>query len=137
MHVSRKNGAERFQAKDVCEKAGVPEAFTRKVFQALVQAGFFDAARGPGGGYVLTKESSDITLLEFIQAVDGKESFDHCIMGLPKCEVENPCPLHFAWASTKELMLERLAATTLRDLINLERARAVERVAEYSPPGLP
>mgnify|MGYP001329884661 CR=1 FL=1 len=136
MHIQRENGTERFQAKEVCDRAGVPEAFTRKVFQSLVQAGVFDAARGPGGGYVLTKRSEEITLLEFIKAVDGEDSFDHCIMGLPECGGEHPCPLHPAWAATKDIMLRRLAETTLKDLIELERLQASQLSPEQPATGI-
>ena len=118
MHVEQQSEVERFQAKDVCEKAEIPEAFTRKVFQALVQAGFLAAARGPGGGYVLTKRSDEISLLGVIKAVDGDDSFDNCIMGLPECGGDHPCPLHSVWAETKERLLEQLASKTLRNLID-------------------
>lgn len=110
------NGAERFLAKDMCEKAGLPEAFTRKVFQTLVQEGLLKAVRGPGGGYILTKSPDEISLLEIIKAVDGIDTFDHCIMGFPQCGGEKPCPAHSVWASAKGQLLEQLQATTLSDL---------------------
>ena len=47
-----------FQAKMVCKKAGIPESFTRKIFQALVGGGFLNASRGPGGGYIVTSGNS-------------------------------------------------------------------------------
>lgn len=123
MHVVTEGGVERFQAKDVCEKAGIPESFTRKVFQALVQGSFLEAARGPGGGYVLTKHPRDISLLEIIKAVDGEGTFDHCIMGLPQCEREHPCPLHEVWAGAKQQLLEQIEAKTLQDLLDMSKSK--------------
>lgn len=108
----------RFQAKTICEKAGIPESFTRKVFQALVQTNFFDAVRGPGGGYALTKDPSEISLLEIIHAVDGVETFDGCIMGLDECNSAEPCPLHSVWAEAKSDLLAQLGSKTLQDLLD-------------------
>ena len=55
VHVPPAAERKRFQAKVICEKAGIPEAYTRKVFHALSNGGFLEAARGPGGGYKLTE----------------------------------------------------------------------------------
>ncbi|HNR30774.1 MAG TPA: Rrf2 family transcriptional regulator [Candidatus Hydrogenedentes bacterium] len=111
--------ARRFQAAEICRRVGIPEPYTRKVFQALVHGGFLSAVRGPGGGYELTRDPRAITLLEVIRAVDGEETFDHCVMGLPECGSEHPCPLHPLWSETKKRLLGRLAGQTLQDLADL------------------
>jgi Rrf2 family protein len=113
----------RFQTKEICERAGIPESFTRKVFQALVQAGFLEASRGPGGGYALCQPPSEISLLSIIKVVDGEDTFAGCVMGLPKCDSLKPCPLHATWALAKGRLLAQLEAKTLQDLINTVRSR--------------
>jgi Rrf2 family protein len=100
----------------VCAKAGIPESFTRKVFQALVQGDFLEASRGPGGGYSLTRPASEITLIDVVRAVDGEDTFDHCILGFPICGGENPCPLHPVWARAKEQFLHHLGLVTLEEV---------------------
>ena len=111
----------RFQAKDVCEQAGIPEPFTRKILQALVQGGFLRAVRGPGGGYELTSPPDEISLLAVINAIDGAETFDGCVMGLDECGDEHPCPFHTVWAEVKERMIEQLEAHSLQDLADIEQ----------------
>lgn len=121
LEAASEGGIGRFQAGEVCQRAGIPEPFTRKVFQALVQAGFLKAARGPGGGYELSASPDEISLLEIIQAVDGNGTFDQCIMGLPQCGCENPCPLHHVWAQVKERLLIDLGSKKLRDLLEIRK----------------
>ncbi|MCH7649769.1 MAG: Rrf2 family transcriptional regulator [Nitrospinae bacterium] len=75
VHAAPKKKGERFKAKAICEKAGIPESFTRKVFRLLVHAGFLEALRGPGGGYALLEDPERISLLEIIKAVDGADTF--------------------------------------------------------------
>ncbi|GMV91703.1 MAG: hypothetical protein AMXMBFR82_14810 [Candidatus Hydrogenedentota bacterium] len=123
VHAATGDGNGRFQAKDVCQKAGIPEPYTRKVFQALVQGGLLKAVRGPGGGYVLAEDPSEISLLRVIRAVDGEDTFDACVMGLPQCDGKHPCPLHEVWSGAKERLLERLEKNTLQDLLDAATAK--------------
>ena len=116
----------RFQAKDICEKAEIPEYFTRKIFQSLVQGGFLEAHRGPGGGYSLTRDPSEITLLEVIQAVEGEDTFDHCILGFAECGRAKPCPMHKVWVDSKKTLIEHLSHTTLDSLTALTLTRKME-----------
>lgn len=121
----------RFQARDLCEKAEIPEPITRKVFQSLVQGGFLQAHRGPGGGYSLTRDPTEITLLEVIQAVEGEHTFDGCVLGFTECGQANPCPMHHIWLAAKKSLLESLSSTTLSELtaLTLQRKMRQDRAA--------
>lgn len=113
-HLEREGA--RFQPKEVCKRTGIPEPFTRKILQSLVQGGFLVAHRGPGGGYSLAQRAEEISLLDIIKAVEGEDTFDHCIMGLPQCGGANPCPIHYLWAETKAKLLHDLDGKTLADI---------------------
>ncbi len=103
----------RFRARSVCRQAGIPEAYSRKVFQSLVQGGFLRAVPGPGGGYELTRDPEQITLLEVIRAVDGDDTFSECILGFALCGGEKPCPFHALWGDARMELLDRLGAQTM------------------------
>lgn len=105
-----------FSAIEVCKKAAIPEAYTRKTFQALVQGGFLKAISGPGGGYMLKKKPSQITVLDILEAVEGPGAFNGCVLGLARCGNENPCSLHQVWVKLKKQMLKELFSKTLEDL---------------------
>lgn len=113
-----------FLASEYCERAGVPEPSTRKMLQKLVHRGYLVATRGPGGGYRLTTPPDQISLLDLILAVDGDTSFDQCIMGLPTCGGDSPCPIHETWFRTKCHLLNQLGRVTLADLIENASADA-------------
>jgi Rrf2 family iron-sulfur cluster assembly transcriptional regulator len=115
-------GDKRFLAKEVCREAGIPESFTRKVFQSLVQGEFLEAVRGPGGGYVLTRDPSQVSVYDVIVAVDGEDTFEHCILGLPQCGGSHACPLHEVWSRSKEHLLRQLRDTSVQDLAETGRA---------------
>jgi Rrf2 family protein len=106
----------RISARDLCERLDIPESFSRKVLQLLVQGGLLEASRGPGGGYSLTRNPEEITLLDVIHAVDGDDCYDQCILGLDTCRPETPCPLHDFWSAARKLLLQQLQDCTLADI---------------------
>lgn len=114
-------------ARDVCRKAGIPEAYTRKVFQSLVRGKYLGAVPGNGGGYRLLRKPDKVSILEIIQAVDGKDTFEHCIMGVSRCSCRRPCVLHGAWETSKKRLLNELESRHLGDLVKTVYAVAEAR----------
>lgn len=101
---------------EVSDRAQIPEPFTRKMFQALAKKGILTAISGPNGGYRLARDPHRISLLEIIEIIDGAESLNACVLGLPVCEDRNPCALHDAWSHAKRTLLPDLRGTSIADL---------------------
>lgn len=114
--IASEKARDKFLARDICRKAGIPEAYARKTFQALVQNGFLRAVPGPGGGYSLMRDPKKTTVLDVIQAVEGPESFSKCVLGLSSCGDKNPCTLHSVWMKLKAGMIKGLSSRSLSDL---------------------
>jgi Rrf2 family transcriptional regulator, iron-sulfur cluster assembly transcription factor len=117
--VLNDTGRRGFLVKEICRRAKVPEPFTRKAFQKLAKNGFLKVLRGPGGGYQLTRDPGQISILELIKAVDGKEVFEQCVMGLAQCEDKEPCPIHVTWKRVKSKVIAELGTKTLEQLMAL------------------
>lgn len=130
VYAVKHGGRERFQAAEVCRRVGIPEHFTRKTFQALVQGGFLQAVRGPGGGYVLSRPPEETPILDVVRAVDGEDTFDHCVMGLEECSNARACPMHAVWSEGKARLLEQLGRTTLQDVVDAAVANEASSAAE-------
>lgn len=114
---------QKFLAVDLCRKAKVPVHSSRKILQQLVQQGFFEAVPGPGGGYRLLKDPNEVSLLDIIRLIDGKDAFDHCVMGLPQCNSINPCPAHNCWMKVKEEMKMEMDSKSLLHLMNADKKK--------------
>ncbi len=112
----------KFRAKDICRKAGIPEPYARKTFQALVQSGFLRAVPGPGGGYSLARDPKSTTVMDVVDAVEGKGNYSQCMMGLAVCNDHKPCSLHFMWLKLKGQLIDALSSRTLLDLSDSLRA---------------
>jgi Rrf2 family protein len=116
--IPKDNLDEKFLATDLCKKAGVPVHSARKVLQLLTMKGFLEAAPGPGGGYKLKKSAEKINLLDILTSIDGKDLFEHCVMGLAQCTERNPCPVHNLWKPVKKDIKEELRKKTLLQFIS-------------------
>ncbi len=98
---------------DIAEKLDISFHFLAKILQALTHRGILKSFRGPHGGVALARPADDISLDELIEAVDGPRSFDGCLMGLPGCGVEKPCPLHEQWEKTQQSISDIFTCSTL------------------------
>lgn len=115
---------EGFRVEDACREADVPESFTRKGFQRLVHQGVLKTVRGPGGGYRLKGNASDISILEIVKLVDGEETYERCVMGLSQCGDKEPCPIHEIWKTTKKKFVGELRQTSLEQMIYSSKKKA-------------
>lgn len=56
----------------VAERRGIPVQFLEQLFSTLRRAGLLVSQRGVGGGYRLARSAEQITVLEVVQALDGR-----------------------------------------------------------------
>lgn len=101
---------------EIAEAQDLPVPFARKICRDLVQEDFLRSARGPRGGYALARPSSEISLLEIRDAVDGSADLRSCAVGLNPCTDETPCSLHHSWKPLREKLKRYLEETTLADI---------------------
>ena len=66
------NGAgEPVHVRRIGERQRIPRAFLEQIFQRLRRAGLVTGKRGPGGGFLLTRPPSQISLREVVEAIEG------------------------------------------------------------------
>jgi Rrf2 family transcriptional regulator, cysteine metabolism repressor len=56
----------------LAERRGMPVQFLEQLFSTLRRAGFLESHRGVKGGYTLARPADQITVLDVVQALDGK-----------------------------------------------------------------
>lgn len=116
-----------FTATEVSQELKVPKEYISKVMQILTESGIIGSKKGKNGGFYLAKSPSNIKLIEIVEAIDGLEIFNNCVLGFPGCSNENPCPVHEKWGKLRDdaykmlsnETLEQLKEKTLHKLVNL------------------
>jgi len=99
--------------REISSKLKISFHFLTKILQSLTQAKVIVSMRGASGGVALARSAKDINLREIIEAVDGNHIFTECILGLPGCGNEKPCPMHEKWAVKRSEFTQMCEATTL------------------------
>ena len=75
--------------KTIADRLSCSEAHLSKVLQRLTKSGILSATRGPKGGFVIARPTSEISLLEVLEIIDGKLSHEACLFDSPVCQGEN------------------------------------------------
>lgn len=102
----------------------LPVPYLSKQLQALVRAGVLAATTGPRGGFRLARPTSEITLLQIVEAVDGGSPPYECreirqqgAGALSPEDCRETCPLaakmadaHTAWRRSLEITLADILA---------------------------
>ncbi|PEN11359.1 Rrf2 family transcriptional regulator [Longibacter salinarum] len=123
LYLSLRENGEYVSIREIGDALDISSTFLTKVFQELNDAGLVDSRRGRYGGVTLAREPDGITLYQIVAAVDGESLFTECVLGLPGCGKEKPCPLHREWARQRdqlELMFRRMTMKEMAD-------RAIDR----------
>src|SRR6185503_10838648 len=79
---------------DLVAGTNLPRDFMAKIFQKLVRAGILTSAKGRGGGFALARAAHEITLMNIVEAMEGPQTLDACVVGLELCNDHMPCPQH-------------------------------------------
>jgi len=108
--------AEQMTGGALAKATGVPRSYMSQVMGALVRAGLVANRRGRLGGYRLSRTPSEISLLDVVEAAEGRAGLRTCVLRGGPCRRDGPCDVHVAFASAEHAAFEALAAVTLGDL---------------------
>lgn len=101
---------------DLIPGTGLPRDFLGKIFQKLVKHGILKSAKGRGGGFALGKPAHDISLRAIVEAIEGPQLLDSCVVGMEKCNDQMPCAQHDLFKPIRQRLNDYLNTTTLADL---------------------
>lgn len=115
-------------AKDVASSAEIPKAYLSTILNALARNGLIKAKRGYRGGFVLTRPAARISVLQVVEAVEGRAWREGCLLGLAECSDERACPSHAFWKGQRDKIEQYLRNLSLEEIAAFEnqyRARFV------------
>jgi Rrf2 family iron-sulfur cluster assembly transcriptional regulator len=95
----------------------IPERILPRVMRDLGSASLVEARTGRSGGYRLARSAGTITLLDVIVAADPDDDARRCVLrGIP-CGLDGRCAVHGVFDEARAALNERLARTTLDQLV--------------------
>jgi len=111
---------------DISRRQGISLSYLEQLFSRLRKKELVISARGPGGGYRLSREASEIAVADVVTAIDEKVDATRC-GGLANCQDDEPCLTHELWTDLSERIYDFLSGITLADLVNRREVQEVSQ----------
>ena len=128
--------------RDLAECQGISPSLVAKLFTSLQRAGIVRAQEGSRGGFSLARGAGTITMLEVVDAVEGRKKLFDCKEIRANCVLFGGCPpdwatsglcdINAAMLSAERAMRAELAKRTLADLARRVAGKMPSGFAEES-----
>lgn len=101
----------------ISQRQEISLSYLEQLFAKLKKSGLVKSARGPGGGYRLSREARAISISDIIHAVDEKLDARKC-EGRANCQNGTKCLSHELWDDLSSMIDDFLGNVTLQTLLN-------------------
>jgi len=97
----------------------IPKKSVFKIMRSLTKAGIVESVRGRAGGFVLGRNSENITLYDIIVAIEGTVVLNHCLVSSNKCNknATECCIVHESLAKVREDLIQGFQDINIKMLL--------------------
>lgn len=127
LQLSKNTNDKPMSADEISKKELLSTAYVEKILQKLLKAGFVKSIRGTKGGYVLSRDPSQIIIGELMRNIDGSPISEHCghFSGTgEECTHISGCSIRPLWKNIYKYIYGVLDKTSLLDLMKEEENTA-------------
>ncbi len=107
---------EMYPAEYLYDELKIPRQYLRRLLTDLTKKGFIVSSRGRNGGFIFARELATINFTQVIEAMEGPEAMNTCLLGFTACILDHPCAMHDLWTEARSNMIETLTKTSFADL---------------------
>lgn len=90
--------------KEIAEFINANEHTVGKILQTLARQGIIKSLKGPTGGFFISEAQQKQPIINIVEAIDGKQIFKNCGLGLSQCSAKHPCPIHDDYKEARDSM---------------------------------
>ena len=125
--LAKNNAKKPISLTEISLRQGISLSFLEQLFLRLKKNNLVLSARGPNGGYVLSKKPEDIKLSNIINAVDEKIKTVKCKKESKKgCNGKSvKCITHNLWDDLETHINSFFEKNTLRDIVYREEQKEI------------
>jgi len=109
---------------DIAKRQGISLSYLEQLFAKLRRNGLVDSVRGPGGGYNLANDPSEISVADIVLAINENIDARRC-GGKANCDGDERCLTHELWESLSIRISDFLSGISLADLVSNSNVQAV------------
>ena len=116
---------------EISERQEISLSYLEQLFSRLRKEQLVHSIRGPGGGYRLGRDASDIAVGEVISAVDECVDATRC-QGQADCQNGERCLTHSLWQQLSDRITEFLNGITLGELMEQYDVKSVAKRQDHT-----
>jgi len=117
----------------ISERQYISLSYLEQLFRCLRNAELVRSVRGPGGGYMLNRDASKISVAEIIASVNEEIKTVRCASPSVGCLKGVRCDTHHLWESLGDHIQQFLNNITLADICTDEgKSLNLQGVQEYA-----
>ncbi|MBI5231369.1 MAG: Rrf2 family transcriptional regulator [Coriobacteriales bacterium] len=110
-------------AREISERREIPARFLEQLFVSLRRAGLVTAQRGARGGFKLSRDPEQITVLDVVEALEGPLETSVCDHERASgCGRSASCAASSVWSKATRALRDVFAETTLAELAGTQEA---------------
>ena len=116
--LAKRGEATRLSSAAIQQEMLIPQSFMSRIVAQLAQAGLVLTFPGRDGGLSLPRPPAAMTLLEVVEAFEGKLLLSECLQakGEDDCPFTGRCPVSPKWGRVQAAMAREMASISFADL---------------------
>lgn len=102
----------------LAKKTHLESPTVSKILKRLKKSGLLLSKRGSGGGYLLIKEQTEISMFEVIQAMEGSIGLTDCVTSKEKCRLNEFCGMAAGMQKVSAVIAAALHQVAVSELVS-------------------
>jgi Rrf2 family iron-sulfur cluster assembly transcriptional regulator len=111
----------------ISERQHISLSYLEQLFGKLRRRHLVESVRGPGGGYNLAREASEVSVADIVRAVEEPIDSTQC-GGRENCHDNQRCMTHDLWEELNTTVYGFLEGVNLASLVERQRTKPVSMV---------
>ncbi|MDX1978137.1 MAG: Rrf2 family transcriptional regulator [Pseudanabaenaceae cyanobacterium bins.68] len=113
------------QIRQIASQQQIPDRYLEQLLATLRRHGFVKSQRGARGGYILSRQPNQISILEVVTCVEGVESADQSSTSA------QPSVVKELWQASQKAAASVLSQATIKDLCDRQREQRLAETMYY------
>lgn len=118
MDLAKNNTGKPRMISEICKSQNLSRKYVGRLIIPLCKAGWVESKRGAKGGYFLSCDPKELTLLDIVEAMEGRVSLAPCLACVHKCKRKEVCTAWETWDVINQKVRDQLAQISLQDILS-------------------
>lgn len=130
--LARYSEIEPVSISSIATRQGISERYLEQLMSLLKKAGLVKSIRGAGGGYVLAKDASEISVGDILRALEGNLEPVECAAFHrdDECEAAGGCVTKYVWQKINESINQAVDEIQLNYLVEESKSVPQQTAAQ-------